>query len=86
MGYFVKDNIIFTDDTNNNELYYIIADEIGDLILNAQTEIVALSHSSQDYHWVTIPAVLAALAVGDADVFLDGFIARCRVVVGTFPG
>ncbi|ECI4632871.1 hypothetical protein AH97_24340, partial [Salmonella enterica subsp. enterica] len=61
--YFVKDNKIVIDDTNNNELYYITTDENGTLIFNDLTEIEALLQSSPDYHWVAIPAVLAALAV-----------------------
>lgn len=63
VDYFVKDNKIVIDNTNNNELYYITTDESGTLIFNELTEIEALLQSSPDYHWVAIPAVLAALAV-----------------------
>ncbi|RLM02104.1 hypothetical protein BIY27_25835 [Gibbsiella quercinecans] len=63
LGYFVKDNKIVVDDTSNNELYYITTDESGALIFNELTEIEALLQTSSDYHWVAIPAALAALAV-----------------------
>ncbi|HFZ1005368.1 TPA: hypothetical protein ACIJRN_003999, partial [Klebsiella aerogenes] len=63
VDYFVKDNKIVIDDTNNNELYYITTDGSGALIFNELTEIEALLQSSPDYYWTAIPAVLAALAV-----------------------